>query len=109
VRLLFINKKTAEDRTLIRFIDEGMYDLCVDRGDEVTQVTDEAEFERIREPNTKIIMRVVLNQEANRKDMDDMMIFNTYTCPRCKKKTKVGQGSIIDWCVLALFDYDLCC
>jgi len=111
VRLLFINEKSAEDRTLIHFINEGMYDLCVDTGDEVIQVTDEVGFEKSREPNTKFVMRVVLTQEAERVDVMMRTWSNTYTCPRCKKKTKVKRRSTIsiDWYTLLISNYDLCC
>jgi len=90
-----MKKETPEDRTLIHFIDEGMYDLCVDKGDEVAQVTDDIGFEKAREPNTKFIMRVVLTEEANREGFS-----KTYTCPRCKKDTRIGRRSAsasIDW------------
>ena len=74
-----------------------MYDLCVDTGDEVIQMTDEVEFENNRGPNTKFVMRVVLTEQGEEKEERH---FNTYRCPRCKKKTKVEQGSTsasIDW------------
>ena len=100
-----MKKETREDCTLIRIIDEGMYDLCVDTGDKVTQITDEFGFEKIREPTTKFVMRVVLTEEVNREDD-----FKTYTCPRCKKDMKVERRSTsasIDWYDLPDASYDL--
>jgi len=77
-----------------------MYDLCVDTGDEVIQMTDEVGFEKRRGPNTKFVMRVVLTQEAKHEDDTRGSSFNTYRCPHCKKETKVEKQSIsasIDW------------
>ena len=107
MRLLFVNEKSPEDRTLICFIDEGMYDLCLDTGDEVIQVTDEVGFEKIREPNTKFLMRVVLTQKVKIRQK----IFNIYMCPRCKKETRVEWRSTIsiDWCALVIFGCNICC
>jgi len=105
-----MKKETPEDRTLIRFIDKGMYDLCVDTGDEVIQMTDEVGFERSRGLNTKFVMRVVLTEEAKREDFIRKKRFNTYRCPRCKKETKVEQGSVsasIDWYDFLFADYYL--
>jgi len=105
-----MKKETPEDRTLIRFIDKGMYDLCVDTGDEVIQMTDEVGFERSRGLNTKFVMRVVLTEKAKRKDFIRKKRFNTYRCPRCKKETKVEQGSAsasIDWYDFLFVDYYL--
>jgi len=110
VRLLFDNKKSPEDRTLVRVIDKGMYDLCVDTGDEVIQVTDEVGFEKSRGPNTKFVMRVVLTEEAKREDITRKKHLNTYMCPRCKKETKVEQRSAsasIDWYDFPAVAYDL--
>jgi len=87
-----------------------MYDLCVDTGDEVTQVTDEDEFEKAREPNTKFVMRVVLTEEGKRKDIIRREKFDSYTCPRCKKDTIVEQSSTstsIDWYDLSIVGHDL--
>jgi len=84
-----------------------MYDLCVDTGDEVIQMTDEVGFENNRGPNTKFVMRVVLTEEGEEKKESD---FNTYRCPRCKKKTKVERGSTnasIDWYDFPVADDDL--
>jgi len=95
-----MKKETPEDRTLIRFIDKGMYDLCVDTGDEVIQMTDEVGFERSRGPNTKFVMRVVLTEENKFEDI------GKYRCPRCKKETKVERWSTstsIDWYFLLLW------
>jgi len=87
-----------------------MYDLCVDTGDEVIQMTDEVGFENNRGPNTKFVMRVVLTEEAKRKDFRKKRNFNTYRCPRCKKETKVEHGSTrvsIDWYDFPVADDDL--
>ena len=88
-----------------------MYDLCVDTGDEVIQVTDEVGFKKSRDPNAKFVMRVVLTQEAKIYDVMKRCFFNTYTCPRCKKETKVERRSTIsiDWYTLLISNYDLCC
>ena len=85
-----------------------MYDLCVDTGDEVIQMTDEVGFEKRRGPNTKFVMRVVLTQEAQHENTRGAS-FNTYRCPRCKKQTKVEKRSIsasIDWYDVPIVDYD---
>jgi len=87
-----------------------MYDLCVDTGDEVIQMTDEVEFEKNRGANTKFIMRVVLTEEGEEKDIRKKRHFNTYRCPRCKKETKVEQRSTsasIDWYDFRVADDDL--
>jgi len=105
-----MKKETPEDRTLIRFIDKGMYDLCVDTGDEVIQMADEVGFERSRGLHTKFVMRVVLTEEAKSEDIRKKKRFNTYRCPRCKKETKVEQGSSsasIDWYDFLFVDYYL--
>jgi len=105
-----MKKETPEDRTLIRFIDKGMYDLCVDTGNEVIQMIDEVGFEKSRGPNTKFVMRVVLTEEAKGEDIMRKKRFNTYKCPRCKKRTKVERRSTsasIDWYCFSVVDYDL--
>ena len=110
MRLLFVNKRSPEDRALIRFIDKGMYDLCVDTGNEVIQMTDEVGFEKCRGPNTKFVMRVVLTEEAEIEDIVRKERFNIYKCPRCKKETKVERQSTnasIDWYGFPVEDYDL--
>jgi len=87
-----------------------MYDLCVDTGDEVIQMTDEVEFENNRGPNTKFVMRVVLTEEGEEKDVWEERHFNTYRCPRCKKETKVEQRSTsasINWYDFSVADDDL--
>jgi len=87
-----------------------MYDLCVDTGDEVIQMSDEVGFENNRGPNTKFVMRVVLTEQAKREDMTMKKHLNIYRCPRCKKETKVEQRSAsasIDWYGLPVVDYDL--
>ena len=107
-----MKKETPEDRTLIRFIDKGMYDLCVDTGDEVIQMTDEVGFERSQEPNTKFVMRVVLTEEKKFEDIIKTIEFNTFRCPRCKKETKVERWSTsasIDWYYFPVVYYDLSC
>jgi len=86
-----------------------MYDLCVDTGDEVIQMTDEVGFEKRRGPNTKFVMRVVLTQETKQEGDTRATSFNTYRCPRCKKQTKVEKRSIsasIDWYDVPVVDYD---
>jgi len=78
-------------------MDQGMYDLCLDTGAGVIQINNEVAFEKAREPDTKIVMRVVLIQEANQAGDH-----KRYTCPRCKEETTVKRGSTvssIDWCV----------
>ena len=83
-----------------------MYDLCVDTGNEVIQMTDEVGFEKCRGPNTKFVMRVVLTEEAKQKDVAK----KTYRCPRCKKETKVelqSTSASIDWYYFLAVDYDL--
>ena len=87
-----------------------MYDLCVDTGDEVIQMTDEVGFENNRGPNTKFVMRVVLTKQREREDIWEDGHFKTYRCPRCKKETKVEQGSTnasIDWYDFPVADDDL--
>ena len=82
-----------------------MYDLCVDAGNEVTQIADEVGFKKSREPHTKFVMRVVLTQEVDREDA-----FKTYRCPRCKKDTRVERRSTsasIDWYDFPVTNYDL--
>jgi len=81
-----------------------MYDLCVDTGDEVIQVTDEVGFEKSREPNTKFVMRVVLTQKTEVNDFLKRGFLNIYTCPRCKKETNAKRRSIIsiDWYYLPI-------
>ena len=94
MRPLFVNKKSAEDRTLIRVIDKGMYDLCVDTGDEVIQVTDEVGFEKSRAPNTKFVMRMVLTEEATNQDFMNK-IFSTYTgVPVARKRLNLSKGPL---------------
>lgn len=95
----------------MRFIDAGMYDLCMDTGDEVTQITDEVGFERSREPSTKFVMRVVLTQRVRPGCQCRICTSHkTYTCPRCKKETKVERQSTsasMDWYDFPVVDYDL--
>jgi len=87
-----------------------MYDLCVDTGDEVIQMTDEVGFENNRGPNTKFVMRVVLTEEAEREGIARQKHLNTYRCPRCRKETKVERQSAsasIDWYDFPVVDYVL--
>lgn len=71
----------------------------VDAGDEVTQVTDEVGFEKNRGPDTKFVMRVVLTEEVKREDILKKKRSKTYTCPRCRKDTRVEHRSTasINW------------
>jgi len=73
-------------------------------------MTDEVGFENNRGPNTKFVMRVVLTEEGEGGSIWEERRFNTYRCPRCKKKTKVEKGSTnasIDWYGFLVADHDL--
>ncbi|KAG1734492.1 hypothetical protein EDB19DRAFT_1911084 [Suillus lakei] len=70
-------RDSIEARIQRRYMKEGQYDLCIDEGTQVTQLTDHGW--PIIEPGTKIVMRVVIVQQRKSVELEAK-----YQCHFCK-------------------------
>ncbi|KAG2076147.1 hypothetical protein BDR04DRAFT_1149201 [Suillus decipiens] len=69
-----------------QYIEQGQYDLCIDKGTEVTPLTSH-EWPSI-EPGTKIVMRVTIQQETG--SASDI----NYQCHFCSAVNRLGITSV---------------
>lgn len=85
LRVLF-ERDAIEAKIQRRYIEEGKYDLCIDRGTQVTPLTSH-KWSSI-EPGTKIVMRVTIQQETmSGSDVD-------YKCHFCGTVNRLGARSV---------------
>ena len=87
--LLFESDK-LEARIQRRYMDQGMYDLCIDDGVQVIQIKGQEEWSKVQ-PGTKVALRVILRRGQ---------IYNVrkYKCPRCKTwNDPEWKARSIDW------------
>jgi hypothetical protein len=69
-----------------RYVEEGKYDLCIDKGTQVTPLTHH-QWSNI-EPGTKIVMKVTIQQETESGfDID-------YHCHFCGAVNRLGARSV---------------
>jgi len=79
-----------EARIQRRLMEEGNYDLCIDRGDDVVAIKEQRNWSEVV-PGTTIVMRVILT--SRRVEM-------AYPCPRCGQLNSAARhGPSVDWSV----------
>lgn len=82
-----------EGRIQRRYMEQGMYDLCIDQGTAIIPIAGESDWSRV-DSGDKIVMRVVLVQKESLRDPQ------TYLCPRCQvwnSEEGINEDVIIDW------------
>ncbi|KAG1781136.1 hypothetical protein EV702DRAFT_645555 [Suillus placidus] len=85
LRVLF-ERDAIEAQIQRRYIEKGEYDLCIDKGTQVTPLTNH-EWSSI-EPGTKIVMRVTIQQTTSSgSDVD-------YKCRFCGAVNRLGVRSV---------------
>ncbi|KAN0082346.1 hypothetical protein V8E55_008141 [Tylopilus felleus] len=90
VMLKMVLKCKARDAQVQRrYLDAGLYDLSIDQGVEVVQVTDEASGWPSIDAGTKLIMRVVFQQKQRSCKL--------YRCQLCGAPNRVECRNPADW------------
>jgi len=90
-----------------RYFEQGQYDLCIDQGTQVTELTSETDEWSMIEAGTKVVMRVIID-----KDVDSA--FTAIYCDACGcSKYSVQPAGIegsrswmICWWVCCVLDID---
>ncbi|KAG1817849.1 hypothetical protein EV424DRAFT_1407320 [Suillus variegatus] len=85
LRVLF-ERDAIEAQIQRRYIEEGKYDLCIDEGKQVTPLTSD-NWSSI-EPGTKIVMRIIIQQETQ------SLIEVDYRCHFCGAVNRLGARSV---------------
>ena len=83
--------ETVQGKLLCRYMDMGGYDLCIDDGRQVLQITNDAEWSRVQ-PDTTVVMSIILSKPQVRQ--------RDYLCPFCKVWNEVDEisgRSALDW------------
>jgi len=91
MKLLF-KRDTLEAQLQRPYVEEGMYDLCIDGCKDVATIGSQQDWMRV-EAGTTIVMRIirVLEEPTNPRK---------YQCPRCKMWNRApGDSPSIDWSV----------
>ncbi|KAG1735599.1 uncharacterized protein EDB91DRAFT_1250434 [Suillus paluster] len=86
LQVLF-QRDSIEARIQKRYLEGGLYDLCIDKGTEVTQLTSHG-WSSI-EAGTKIVMRVIIEQLTTSSKSRVL-----YKCHFCHAENDVGLGPI---------------
>lgn len=81
--------KARDAQVQRRYLDAGLYDLSIDQGVEVVQVTDEASGWPSIDAGTKLIMRVVFQQKQRSCKL--------YRCQLCGAPNRVECRNPADW------------
>ncbi len=92
IRALIFRSDTLETRIQRRYMENGNYDLCIDKKDAVVAIEGQEDWEdsEIR-PGTTIVMRVIFWLQQVR---------GQYRCHRCNTlNTAAKDGPSIDWSV----------
>ena len=90
IRVLFWSD-TVQGRLLCRYMDIEGYDLGIDDGRQLLQITNDAEWSRVQ-PGTTIVMSIILSKPRVRQ--------REYLCPFCKVWNEVDEisgRSALDW------------
>ena len=91
-----LHSDSIEDRIQRRFMERGQYDLCIDKGMQVTQLTSDG-WPRI-EAGMKVVMRIIIEQQESTWTAQHQCYF----C-RTWNKTSDESGPVtphsIDWLV----------
>jgi hypothetical protein len=85
---------SPEARIQKRYLEQGEYDLCIDEGRQVTQLTSHGW--RALQPGMKIVMRIVIEDF-----MPSWEIHWQYRCHFCKSRNEIENHRVsIHWLVL---------
>jgi len=85
---LFFKSDTLEARIQRRYMEEGNYDLCIDKTEEVAVIKGQPHWSQVQ-PGTTIIMRAVVTTQT---------FTDQYTCPRCgAMNIATKNGPFVDW------------
>jgi len=59
--------ETNTDKACIqrRYLEQGQYDLCIDQGTQVLELTSETDKWSMVEAGTKVVMRVIIDKELH--------------------------------------------
>ena len=90
MRVLF-RPETVQGGLLRRYMDIGRYDLSIDDGRQVLQITNDVEWSRVH-PGTTVVMSIILSKPRVRQ--------REYRCPFCKVWNEVNgisEHSALDW------------
>ncbi|KAG6370474.1 hypothetical protein JVT61DRAFT_11960 [Boletus reticuloceps] len=82
--------KARDAQVQRRYLDAGLYDLSIDKGAQVVQVTGEASRWPCIDAGTKLIMRVVFQQKQHSCKL--------YSCQLCGASNSVDCRNLADWC-----------
>jgi len=90
-----------------RYLEEGQYDLCIDQGTQVIELTSETDKWSMIEAGTKVVMRVII-------DKDVVLLHAAIKCDACGcSKYSVQRAGIkgshcwmIGWWVCCVLDID---
>jgi len=84
-----LKNKSREALVQKRYFDAGLYDLCIDKGAQVVQVTHEASRWSGIDAGTNLIMRVVFHRKQRSSKL--------YTCHLCGASNKLECRNPADW------------
>ena len=87
----YIQPETSRGKLLRRYMEIGKYDLGIDDGRQVLQITNDAEWSRVQH-GTTIVMSIILSKPRVRQ--------REYQCPFCKVWNNVDENSgrsALDW------------
>ena len=88
---MYFRPETAQGAILRRYMDIGRYDLGIDDGKQVLQITNDAEWSRVQ-PGTTVVMSIILSKPRIRQ--------REYLCPFCNVWNEVDEisgRSALDW------------
>lgn len=91
--------KARDAQVQRRYLDAGLYDLSIDKGEQVVQVTGEPSRWPCIDAGTKLIMRVVFQQKQRSCKVHRCQLCGTSNRVECPDPTECGwltEGSI-DW------------
>ncbi|KAF8550753.1 hypothetical protein OG21DRAFT_1513595 [Imleria badia] len=81
--------KARDAQVQRRYLDAGLYDLSIDKGEQVVQVTGEASRWQSIDAGTKLIMRVVFQQKQTST--------KNYRCQLCGASNRVDCRNPANW------------
>lgn len=86
---IVLRNKSRDAFVQRRYLDAGLYDLSIDKGARVVQVTGEADRWPCFDAGTKLIMRVLFKQRQQSCKL--------YKCQLCSASNKVDCCRPTDW------------
>jgi hypothetical protein len=92
-----LHSDSIEDRIQRRFMEQGQYDLCIDEGMQVTQLTSDA-WPRI-EAGMKMVMRIIIEQQESATHTAQYQCYFCHTWNETSHESGPVTRHSIDWLV----------